>query len=72
MTSRKTNQSGKPSHNLAFEQTEAGMSTRAVQFQTATFPSIGTPQHAALVSDLRRAFPEIYVPVSASGEGKCS
>jgi hypothetical protein len=72
MMSRKTIQSGKPSHDLAFEQAQAGMSTRAVRFQAATLPPIGTPQHAALVSDLRRAFPEIYAPREASSDGKCS
>ena len=66
MMSRKTVQSGKPSHDLAFEQAQAGMSTRAVRFQAATLPSVGSPQHAALVSDLKRAFPEIYAPAFAA------
>jgi hypothetical protein len=62
MLSRKTIQTGKPSHDFAFEQTQARMSPRAMRFQAAALPSIGTPQHAALVSDLRNAFPEIYAP----------
>jgi hypothetical protein len=62
MTPGKIIQFGKPSHNLAFEQAQAGMSTRAARFQMAALPSIGTPQHAVLVSELRRAFPEIYAP----------
>ena len=66
MMSRKTLQSGKPSHDFAFDRTQAGMNMRTVRFQAAGLPPIGTPQHAALVSDLRRAFPEIYTLAGGS------
>ena len=66
MMSRKTPEPRKPSRDLAFEQAQTGMSTRAVRFRAAALPSVGTPQHAALVSDLRRAFPEIYSPADGT------
>jgi hypothetical protein len=60
MMLRKTSDPRKTSLDPAFEQTEAGMGARALWFQTAMLPSIGTAQHTALVSDLKSAFPEIY------------
>jgi hypothetical protein len=50
MMLRKTSDPRKTSLDPAFEQTEAGMGARALWFQTAMLPSIGTAQHTALVS----------------------
>jgi hypothetical protein len=50
------------SRKRASEPTQANVNFGAFQALWLSGSSMGTPQHTALVSDLRSAFPEIYAP----------
>jgi hypothetical protein len=62
MQLKKPIQPGETPRDRASEQLQAGASLRQPWFHSALAPGAGTPQHTALVSALRREFPEIYDP----------